>query len=116
MDQVIDGFAKPAVVFGALGFAVAVGIAVAQCIVKCIELVRGAHRPSVPRSTAVGAPARRAVWDPTTVEYYGHEAVTQALRPIWLAKRPYDFNEAELAAWSELAGAFDDDYKQRGWR
>jgi hypothetical protein len=112
-----------------MGFAVAVGIAIGQGVVKCIELVRGAcrppaprppaPRPPAPRSTALGASAQRAVLDPATISYYGHEAVTQALRPIWLARRPYDFNEAELAAWSELAAAFDEDFeedrKQQDW-
>jgi 1-acyl-sn-glycerol-3-phosphate acyltransferase len=72
------------------------------------------RQPPAPRSTALVVAPQRAVWDPSTVSNLAHDAVTRELRPIWLAKRPYDFNEAELAAWYELAAAFDDDYKQQG--
>lgn len=67
----------------------------------------GTPPPAAPPSTAEQRSAERA-------EYWGAEAVTRELRPIWLAKRPHMFNEAELAAWSELASAFEDRHKQEG--
>lgn len=74
------------------------------------------RRAPAPRSTALVPAAPRAVRDPSTVSNLGHDAVARELRPIWLAKRPYDFNEAELAAWYELTAAFDDEESPYGPR
>jgi hypothetical protein len=110
-----DGLARFAFAYAFVSlFAIAcvVGAAIAAVIVKCINAVRNfRHRPALPAPVAAEQPL--ADW---RAETFGEHAVRSALRPIWLAKRPTAFNEAELAAWSECAAAFDDEHRQQGWR
>ena len=67
---------------------------------------------AVAQAAAEAAAAQRSA---EVAEVWGLHAVQAALRPIWLPKRPAEFNEAELATWSELSGAFEDEHKQQGW-
>lgn len=86
----------------AIGFAVGVGIFIAEIIIKGLGLKHSELRSP-----------RRLVKELTTAQLadaMGLYAVEEALH-----QKRRVFNEAEAQAWRESVGAFDDEYAQRDW-
>ena len=66
---------------------------------------------AVAQAAAEAAAAQRCA---EVAEVWGLHAVQAALRPIWLPKRPAEFNEAELATSSGTLGPSKMSISNRG--
>jgi hypothetical protein len=111
-----DGLVKFGLISCVFAFSCAVGVSIWTVILKGVDVVRGRPRPlRASPMTAEQHAAEQRLRVAEQARNLGLDAVQKELRAISLPRRRV-YSEAEAEAWSELAAAFDDEYKQQGWR